>query len=280
MSNLSLIAVGLAEVREGSEIVSSGVVRMAEGIVASWSAPIRWSYGKGDNEVSGISCLAEMFTDRRHADGSVDGKFLPAMYRAVADCFLPDDDDFPPAYKMQFKRAWSIASASKLGVEVSFVDADVIRKGKRAKVRAVEVPAAVAFDLYDENGVPTAAGKVIEGDVRRMLKRQRKKADDATVRKLAEETPIECIGGKIDGVAVPAVTAIADRLAAYSVAAGIASKGSRSTRVPADKFVDSVDVVIKALSVLTEKTESDFAPSDALDAKLRELNVLINAYLG
>lgn len=280
MSNLSLIAVGLAEVREGSEIVSSGVVRMAEGIVASWSAPIRWSYGKGDNEVTGISCLAEMFTDRRHADGSVDGKFLPAMYRAIADCFLPDDDDFPTAYKMQFKRAWSIASASKLGVEVQFVDADVIRKGKRAKVRAVEVPAAVAFDLYDESGVPTAAGKVIEGDVRRMLKRQRKKADDATVRKLADETPIECVGGKIDGVPVPSVTVIADRLAAYSVAAGIASKGSRSTRVPADKFVDSVDVVIKALSVLTEKTESDFAPSDALDAKLRELNCLINAYLG
>lgn len=280
MSNLSLIAVGLAEVREGSEIVSSGVVRMAEGIVASWNSPIRWSYGKGDNEVVGISCLAEMFTDRRQPDGSVDGKFLPAMYRAVADCFLPEDDDFPPAYKMQFKRAWAIASAAKLGVEVQFVDADVIRKGKRAKVRAVEVPASVAFDLYDEAGLPTAAGKVLEADVRRQLKRQRKKADDATVRRLAEETPIECIGGKIDGVAVPAVTAIADRLAAFSIAAGIASKGSRSSRVPADKFVDAVDVAIKALSALTEKTESDFAPSDALDAKLRQLNVLINAYLG
>lgn len=280
MSNVSLISLGLAEVREGTEVTAGGVAKMAEGIIQSWRSPMRWSYGKGDNEVSDISCIGDMFKERRGPDGAVDSKFLPAMYRAIGVCFL-DGDEFTSADKMQFKRAWQIAAGHFAGVEVSFVDADIIRNGKRAKVRAVEVPAAVAFDLYGDDGTtPTAAGKVLEADVKRSLKRSKKKADDAAVREMAETTPIECIGGKIDGIAVPSVSVISDRLAAYAVDAGLMPpKSSRASRVPAQKFVESLEFVTKCLEDLTTKDESDFAPSDDLDQKLRALSNAVLQYL-
>lgn len=280
MSNVSLIALGLADVREGSEITAGGVVKMAEGILQSWRSPIRWSYGKGDNEVSDLSCIGDMFKERRGPDGAVDSKFLPAMYRAVAECFLTGEDEFTSADKMQFKRAWQIAAAKMAGVEIEFVDADIMRNGKRAKVRAVEVPAAVAFDLYAEDGTtPTAAGKVLEADVKRQLKRTKKKADESAVRELAETTPIECVGGKIDGIAVPSVSVISDRLAAYAVDAGyMPAKSSRASRVPAAKFADSVEFVTKCINDMLSKDESDFAPSDDLDAKLRALSNAVLQY--
>jgi hypothetical protein len=281
MSNVSLIALGLAEVREGTEVTAGGVAKMAEGIIHSWRSPIRWSYGKGDNEVSDVSCIGDMFKERRGPDGAVDSKFLPAMYRAVAECFLTGEDEFTSADKMQFKRAWQIAAGHFAGVEIAFVDADIIRNGKRAKVRAVEVPAAVAFDLYADDGTtPTAAGKVLEADVKRSLKRAKKKADETAVRQMAEETPIECVGGKIDGIAVPSVSVISDRLAAYAVDAGLMPpKSSRASRVPAQKFIDSVEYVTKCINDVLTKDESEFAPSDDLDAKLRALAYAIETYV-
>lgn len=278
VNSVSLIALGLSEVREGSDIISSGVVHMAEGIFDAWRSPLRWTYGKGDAETSGLSCLAEMFKPRRHPDGSEDSKFLPAMYRAVAENFLTDGE-FSNAEKVQFKRAWQIAAAKASGVPVEFVDADVVRKGKRAKVRAVEVPASVALDLYKEDGTPTEAGKVLEADVKRSLKRSKKKADADAIVEAAKETPIECIGGKIDGVPVPAVTAIADRLAAYAVTAGLMPpKGSRASRVPGQKFAESVDFATKCLKMISETDESEFAPTEELDGKLKELSALLLAY--
>lgn len=279
MSNVSLIALGLSEVRTGTEITAGGVAKMAEGIVQSWRSPIRWSYGKGDNEVSDISCIGDMFKERRHPDGSVDSKFLPAMYRAVADNFL-DEEEMSSADKMQFKRAWQIAAAKMSGVEIEFVDAETVVSGKRVKLRAVEVPASVAFDLYAEDGTtPTAAGKVLEGDVKRQLKRTKKKADADTIRQMAEQTPIECIGGKIDGVAVPSVSAISDRLAAYAIDARLMpAKASRASRVPAAKFAESVEFVTKCLNELLTKDESEFAPSDEINAKLRALSNAVQQY--
>ena len=280
-TNVSLIALGLAEVREGTEITAGGVVRMAEGIVQSWRSPIRWSYGSGDNEVSSVSTISEMFKPRRNEDGSTDSKFLPAMYRAVAYNFLLGEDEFTNSDKMQFKRAWQIAAAKMAGVAVEFVDADILRNGKRAKVRAVEVPAAVAFDLYDTDGTtPTAAGKVLEADVKRSLKRSKKKADEAAVRSMAEETPIECVGGKIDGLAVPSVSSISERLAAYAVDAGMMpSKGNRNKSASADKFRASVTFVSKCLDeVLGDSDEAKFAGCDELDKELRGLAERIAAY--
>jgi hypothetical protein len=282
MSNVSLIALGLADVREGTEVTAGGVAKMAEGIIQSWRSPIRWSYGKGDNEVSDISCIGDMFRERRGPDGAVDSKFLPAMYRAVAECFLTGEDEFTSADKMQFKRAWQIAAGHFAGVPIEFVDTGIIRNGKRAMVRAVEVPASVAFDLYADDGTtPTAAGKVLEADVKRSLKRSKKKADDAAVREMAETTPIECVGGKIDGIAVPSVSVISDRLAAYAIDAGyMPPKSSRASRVPAQKFVESLEFVTKCLEDLTTKDESDFAPSDMVDLKLRSLSDALLRYLG
>lgn len=277
--NVSLIALGLSEVRTGSEITAGGIAKMAEGIVQSWKSPLRWSYGKGDDEVSGLSSLADMFKLRRGPDGSADSKFLPAMYRAVAENFL-NGEDMSSADKMQFKRAWQIAAAKAAGVEVEFVDTDTVVSGKRVKLRAVEVPAAVAFDLYSEDGLPTAAGKVLEGDVKRQLKRTKKKADADTVQELAKSTPIECIGGKIDGVQVPSVSVISDRLAAYAVTAGLMPpKASRASRVPGHKFAESVEFVSKCLKLLAGGEESEFAPSNEIDGKLREMHGLVTAYL-
>ena len=280
-SYVSLIALGLAEVREGVEVTAGGVIKMAEGIVQSWRSPIRWAYGSGDNEVADISTIADMFKPRRNEDGSVDGQFVRAMYRAVAYNFLQGEDEFTDPDKVQFKRAWQIAAAKMSGVPVEFVDADILRNGKRAKVRAVEVPASVAFDLYDDNGAPTAAGKVVENDVKRSLKRSKGKADDAAVRSMAEDTPVECIGGKWDGVKVPSVSAISERLSAYAVTAGLMpSKGTRNSSAKGDKFVASLDFVIKCIDeVLADADgESTFAGSEALDSKMRGLAEKIAAY--
>jgi hypothetical protein len=280
-SNVSLIALGLAEVREGTEITAGGVVRMAEGIVQSWRSPIRWAYGSGDNEVSGVSVIADMFKPVRNEKSEVDSKFIPAMYRAVAYNFLQGEDDFTNSDKMQFKRAWQIAAAKMSGVAVEFVDADILRNGKRAKVRAVEVPASIAFDLYDNDGTtPTAAGKVLEADVKRSLKRAKKKADDDAVRSMAEETPIECVGGKIDGLAVPSVSAISERLATHAIAAGyMPSKDTRNKSASADKFRASLAFVSKCLDeVLIPEGEAGFAGSDGLDDEIRKLADKIAAY--
>jgi hypothetical protein len=280
-TNVSLIALGLAEVREGTEITAGGVVRMAEGIIQSWRSPIRWSYGSGDNEVSNVSTIADMFKPVRNEKGETDSKFLPAMYRAVAYSFLVGDDEFTNSDKMQFKRAWQIAAAKMAGVAVEFVDADILRNGKRAKVRAVEVPASVAFDLYDTDGTtPTAAGKVLEADVKRSLKRAKRKADDDAVRSMAEETPIECVGGKIDGLAVPSVSVISDRLAAYAIDAGLMpSKGSRNKSASADKFRASLTFVSKCLDeVLSDSDEAGFAPCPDVETEMRGLAEKLAAY--
>jgi hypothetical protein len=97
---------------------------------------------------------------------------------------------------------------------------------------------------------------------------------------MAEETPIECVGGKIDGLAVPSVTVISDRLAAYAIDAGMMpSKGSRNKSANADKFRASVAFLSKCLDeVLLPDGESEFAGSDELDKELRGLAERIAAY--
>jgi hypothetical protein len=279
-SNVSLIALGLSEVREGVEVTSGGVIKMAEGIVQSWRSPIRWSYGVGDNEVADITTIADMYKPRRNEKGEADGRFLRAAYVAVAHNFLQGEDEFTDGDKVQFKRAWQIAAAKMAGVPVEFVDADIIRNGKRAKVRAVEVPASVAFDLYDDNGVPTAAGKVVEEDVKRALKRSKSKATDEVVRSMAEETPVECIGGKWGNVPIPSVTAISERLSAHAVAAGfMPSKDSRNKATNGDKFRSSLTYVIKCMDeVLSDTDEGGFAPCTSAEDDLRKLAEKIAAY--
>jgi hypothetical protein len=121
---------------------------------------------------------------------------------------------------------------------------------------------------------------VLEADVKRSLKRSKRKADEAAVRSMAEETPIECVGGKIDGLSVPSVSAISDKLAAYAVTAGLMpSKGNRNKSASADKFRASLAFVSKCLDeVLSDDGESGFAPSDDIETEMRGLAEKLAAY--
>lgn len=279
-SNVSLIARGVYETRHGEEITAGGVVKIAEGIFESWRSPIRWSYGSGDDEVSGVACLADMYLGRRDPKGQKDSKFLPAMYRAIADVFNIDGG-MTDGDKVKFKRAWQIAAAKVAGVPVEFVDTDTVIAGKRVKLRAVEVPAAVAFGaLYDEKGLPTAAGKVLEGDVKRQLKRARKPVEAAAVREAAESTPIECIGGRIDGIKVPSVTEISKLLVAPVVEAGLMPPPpTRNGSARSAKFEEALEYVANCLDLFASgKDESEFAPCDALESKMRSVAERIAAY--
>ena len=65
ISNVHMIALGINEVRAGNAIVEGGIAHIAEGICEAWFTPLRWSYGSGDNEVSGCVNLGEMFVPRR-----------------------------------------------------------------------------------------------------------------------------------------------------------------------------------------------------------------------
>lgn len=279
-SNESLISIGLSEVNAGTEMIASGVVHIAEGIVAAWRSPMRWTYGKGDNEVSGVSCLADMFIPRRHADGSEDSKFLPAMYRAVAENHL--SGEFPDAHKVQFKRAWQIAAGLIAGAPGKFVDAKVKRKGADVLIRAVQVPADVAFKLYDDNGNRTEAGKVFEADAERHLERMGEDASPDAVVAMAKSTPVKCVGGTVAGVKVPSVTEISERLAAFAVDAGyMPPKKTRAPRADAGQaFLETLDNVIKVLRAINEP-EGDEAPialANEGERKLQELGALIAAY--
>ena len=88
LTNASTISTGLDMYREGTAQAQAGIATMVAGISDNQHYSMRWSYGVGDNEVSGVFKLGDMFKGLHHEDGKVDGKFLPAAYRALADNFL------------------------------------------------------------------------------------------------------------------------------------------------------------------------------------------------
>lgn len=285
LSNVHLIALGINEVRHGSAVVEGGIAHIAEGIYAAWNTPIRWSYGSGDNEVSGAVNLGDMFKGRRHPDGSEDSKFLPAMYRAVAECFGVEGE-FSTADKQAFGRAFAVAAAKVAGTEIEFVDTEIERKGKAVKVRAVQVPAAVALKLTDDNGKLSEVGsKVVDSiksNAKLFGKGAAKKLTDEQALEKAREYEVACVGGR-DAVLgkVPSSTDIANTLRAVASAAGFMSPPkSRNGSSSGDKFGASLEFVNKALALfLSDKgDESDLAPCDALEAKMRVTAELIANY--
>lgn len=281
VSNVSLIALGLAEVREGTAISEGGIARLAEGIVTSWITPVRWSYGVGDNEVAGCTSLGDMFKGRRHLDGSDDGKFLPAMYRAVAENF-GIDGEFTSADKVAFRRGFAIAAAVKADVPIKFVDAKVERKGRSATVRAVQVPASVAFKLSDEGGAPTDLGKEMISRVKSNLELEGKDIpDDSVLLKRAGDLKVNCVGGKHPVLGkVPSSTVIASDMERVAIDRGmLPPKVNRDRAAQGDKFVASLDFVIKCFDDLAgNDDEAGFGASDALESKLREVAERIAAY--
>jgi hypothetical protein len=282
MTNVSNISRGLDMFRDGSAQAQAGIATMVDGIDSNRHYSMRWSYGSGDNEVSDVCLLQDMFKGRRHDDGSVDGKFLPAMYRAVADNFAIEGG-MSSADKMAFQRAFTIASAGWSGVPVDTVTVKKLdSKGKLVPVQAVEVPASVAFDLVDDKGAPNEVGRGLIERVRGNLELQGLPVpDDDKLLEQAQAIKVKCVGGNnpIFGK-VPSATDIANKLSPVAVSNGFMQpKGNRSKVANANKFGESLDFVTKCMDeVLGDGDESSFAPSDAVEEKLRGLAERIDAY--
>lgn len=281
ISNVSLIALGISEVREGNDIVQGGVARIAEGICEAWFTPLRWSYGSGDNEVSGCTNLGDMFKGRRNERGENDSRFLPAMYRAVAENFGVDGE-MSNADKVAFRRAFGIAAARHVGEPVKFVDAVVSRKGRNVKVRAVQVPAGAAFALEKPDGSMTDLGRDIVARIKSNLELENKPVpDDSKLLERAKALSVNCVGDKhpVFGK-VPTATDIAGAMEAKAIEGGaMPPKATRATSPAADKFGEALDYVSKCMDdVLKPEGESGFAPTDAIEAKLRALAERIAAY--
>jgi hypothetical protein len=247
----------------------------------NWFYSMRWSYGSGDNEVSGVSNLGDMFKYKSNGNDGADSKYLPAMYRAVADNF-GIEGAMSSADKMAFQRAFTIAAARFAEVPVEIVQANVKRKGKTVKIAAVQVPASVAYDLADDNGAPNDLGRELMERVKSNLELQSAVVpDDEKLFEQAQALKVNCVGGQhpVFGK-VPSATDIANRLHPSAVGAGVMqAKGNRSKPVNADKFGESLDFVTKCLDeVLGDNDESSFAPSTAVEDKLRALAEKIAAY--
>jgi len=79
---------------------------------------------------------------------------------------------------------------------------------------------------------------------------------------------------------VPSATDIANKLSPAAISGGFMQpKGNRNKSGKPDKFGESLDFVIKCIDeVLTDSDESSFAPSTAVEDKLRNLAERIAAY--
>lgn len=281
LSNVSLIAAGIEQHRDGTAQAQAGIANIAQGIMDNWFYSMRWSYGSGDNEVSGVSNLGDMFKHKSNGKDSADSKYLPAMYRAVADNF-GIEGGMSSADKMAFQRAFTIAAARFAEVPVEIVTATVQRKGKPVKVQAVEVPASVAFELVDDNGAPNELARGLVERVRGNLELQGLPVpDDDKLLEQAKALKVKCVGGNnpIFGK-VPSATDIANKLHPAAVGAGIMqAKGNRNKSGNSDKFRDSLAYVIKCMDeVLSDSGETDFAPCNAAENELRGLAERIAAY--
>lgn len=279
MTNLSMIAVGINKIREGNAIAQGGIAHLSEGICEYWFTPLRWSYGSGDNEVSGVCNLSDMFKGRRNERGEQDSRFLSAMYVAVAENF-GIDGELTGADKVAFRRGFSIAAARNAGAMVEFTDAKVSRKGRDVKVRAVRVPAGVAFDLDKPDGSLTDLGKEMVARIKSNLELEGKAVpDDDKLLQRAKAIKVDCVGGRHPVLGkVPSSTDIAGAMEAKAIEAGLMPpKASRDRAPSGDKLGASLDFVAKCLGDVTED-EAGFAASDMLDAKLRQVAELIAAY--
>jgi hypothetical protein len=282
LTNASTISLGLDMFRDGSDQVQAGIATMVNGIDSNRHYSMRWAYGSGDNEVSGVCLLQDMFKGRHHEDGSMDGKFLPAMYRAVAANF-GIEGELSSADKMAFQRAFTIASAGWAGVPVTTAAVKILdRKGKPVTAQVIEVPASVAFDLVDDMGAPNELGKGLIERLRGNLELQGLTVpDDDELFERAQELKVRC-GGRSHLVfgKVPSASDMANKLSPVAVSNGfMLPKSNRNKSGKSDRFGESLDFVIKCIDeVLGDGDEAGFAPSDAIEQKLHGLAERIAAY--
>lgn len=280
-SNVSLIALGISEVREGSSIVEGGIARIAEGVLESWSSVLRWSYGSGDDEVFGVFNLGDFYKPVRKPNGEEDTKAKSAKWVAVAECY-GITGELTSADKMAFQRGFTIAAAEVSGVPVEFANVKVERKGKAAHVRAAVVPASVAFKLVDDEGKPSEIAKSAMAAQASNLKLFGQAVpEESELLGLVSKLPIECVGGRhpIFGK-VPSATSLAASLRPAVVEAGLMPAAKqRVTEKRGAQFIQSAEFIVSCLDLLaSDKGESEFAPSKELNAKLRAVAERIAAY--
>ena len=279
-TNVSLIALGISEVREGSAIVEGGLARLAEGICEAWNSSVRWSYGSGDSEESGVCVMRDMFKGRRNEKGEADSRFMPAMYKAIGEAYGVDGE-FSGADKMAYSRAFGIAAARMAGAPVEFVDATVKRKGKDVKVRAVRVPASVAFKVTDDDGKPSALGKELIERIKSNLEFENKPVpEDAELLTRAGAMPVNCVGGshKVLGK-LPSSTSIATVLRSEAVKAGSmpAPKPRNTDTDKGASFINALAHVVKCLDSLGGD-EPEVAIANEGERLMREVAERIAAY--
>lgn len=279
LSNVSRIALGIAEVRSGSAIVEGGLALLAEGICDAWNSSVRWSYGKDDDEVSGVVVVRDMFKGRRNEKGEADSKFLPAVYRAIGECYGVEGE-FTPADKMAFSRAFGIAAARMAGAPVEFVETSIARKGRDVKVRAVRVPASVAFKLTEDNGKPSALGKELVERIKSNLELQGLEVPEADeLLKRAGSMPVNCVGGKHPVLGkLPSSTSIAASLRDVAVKAGsMPAPKARQSSPKASQFSEALAFVVKCLDSL-QSDEPEIAIANEGENLMREVADRIAAY--
>lgn len=287
-SNISSIALGVNEVREGEAITSSGVVHMAEGIVEAWDKPMRWAYGEGDSEVHGFFTLADMYKEVRNAKGEADSRALTAKYDAVATEHGVVDG-FTSGDKIQFKRAWQIASAGMLGAGIRFNTIQVVKGSGKNKVvttqRSFRAPAGAVLELYNADGTPTKAGKDIEQRAMQSFDERGETPSPEELVAAAKAFMVQCNGGKLGEIKLPSVTTTSTKLAAFAVNAGLMKEGpSRNRNKDGNdegrQFSESLAFVHKSLDLILdpESEESNFAPSPAIDESLHRLQGKLALY--
>lgn len=284
MRNISSIALGLGEVRDGAALTASGVVHIAEGIMSSWSKPMRWAYGEGDNMVEGFFSFESMYQEVRNPKGEADSRALTAKYEAVAtEHGVPDG--FTSADKVQFKRAWQIASAGMLGAGIEFDTVQVKRGDNLVDLRIVRAPAGLVLDLYKEDGTPTETGKILEADMRRVFKRTGEEASPEAIAEACKADMVACKGGKEGNIKLPSITETSNKLAAFAIKAGLmAEKGNRNRNKSGNdegkQFTEALAFVSASLDLVLdpEGQESNFAPCDAIDEALHGLQGKLAAY--
>jgi hypothetical protein len=77
LSNVSLIAAGIEQHRDGTAQAQAGIANISQGIMDNWFYSMRWSYGSGDNEVSGVSNLGDMFKHKSMAGIALTPSIFP-----------------------------------------------------------------------------------------------------------------------------------------------------------------------------------------------------------
>ena len=283
-SNISFIALGVNEVREGAALTSSGVAHIAEGIIAAWGKSMRWSDGEGDNLLEGFFTLADMYKEVRRADGSEFKGAVAAKYRAIATEFGVDGE-FSSGDKIQFKRAWQIASSIKLGSGAEFATVKVKRGDDLVDARIVRAPAELVLDLYKEDGTPTEAGKILEADMRRVLERTGEEATPEAIAEACKADMVPCNGGKLGNIKLPSITDTSNKLAAFAIQAGLMPEKAKRDRNKSGndegrQFSEALAFVSASLDLILdpESEESNFAPSTAIDESLHRLQAKLTAY--